>query len=432
MIDLIRENPKLVKENLKRRNMDPKILDTALDLDEQWRKHKGESDELRAKRNKLSAEINELKKAGKDASKVIKEASSVPQRLKELDEHMKQLEQKLHAAMCSLPNILHESVPAGKDSAENKVVKEFGKQPKFSFTPKNHVELLEQHNLADFERATKISGARWYFLKDELAVLNMAIQRYAVDFMRERGYTFMIPPYFINRKAYEGVTSLDAFADVLYKVEGEDLFAIATSEHPLTAAFSGEVFADAKLPLRLVGVSPCFRKEAGAHGIDQKGIFRIHQFDKVEQIILSTPEDSWKMHEELAKNAIDFWKTLDIPFRQIALCAGDTGKVAAKTYDLEAWFPAGKQYREIVSCSNVTTWQSQRLGIKCETNPGVNRRLAHTLNSTCVAVQRCIAAILENNQKADGTVEVPKVLQKYTGFKVIGKPAKAEKPAKKK
>lgn len=421
MIGLMRDNPKLVKENLRKRNMDPKLLDAALALDEQWRKHKAESDELRAKRNKLSAEINELKKAGKDAGKVIKEAAAIPQRLKDLEEHMKQLEQKLHVAMCALPNVLHDSVPAGKDGSENKVVKEFGKRPKFAFAPKNHVELLELHGLADFERATKISGARWYFLKNELAILSMAIQRYAVDFMRERGYDFMIPPYFINRKAYEGVTSLDAFADVLYKVEGEDLFAIATSEHPVTAAFGGEVFLDAKLPLKMVAVSPCFRKEAGAHGADQKGIFRIHQFDKVEQLIISTPEKSWEMHEELAKNAIDFWKTLDIPFRQVLLCSGDTGKVAAKTYDLEAWFPAGKEYREIVSCSNVTTWQSQRLGIKCDTNPGVNRRFAHTLNSTCVAVQRCMAAILENNQLADGTIEVPKVLQKYTGFKIIGK-----------
>jgi seryl-tRNA synthetase len=424
MLDIIRENPKLVKESLKKRNLDPKLADAVLELDEQWRKHKTESDELRAKRNKFSQQINELKKAGKDASKVIKEAAAVPQRLKDLEEHMKELEQKLNAAMASLPNILDASVPAGKDSTQNKVVKEFGKPAKFAFTPKNHVELLEMNDLADFDRATKISGARWYFLKNELAVLNLAVQRYAIDFMRERGYTFMIPPYFINRKAYEGVTSLDAFQDVLYKVEGEDLFAIATSEHPLTAAFGNEVFADAKLPLRLVAVSPCFRKEAGAHGADQKGIFRIHQFDKVEQVIISTPEDSAKMHEELAKNAIDFWKTLDIPFRQILLCSGDTGKVSAKTYDLEAWFPAGKEYREIVSCSNVAAWQSQRLGIKCETNPGINRRFAHTLNSTCVAVQRCLAAILENNQQADGTIEVPKVLQKYTGFKVIGKAKK--------
>jgi len=424
VLELIRDNPKLVKDSLKKRNLDPKILDTAVALDEEWRKHKAECDELRAKRNKLSLQINELKKAGKDASKVIKEAAHVPQKLKDLEERQKQVEQKLHAAMCSLPNILHDSVPAGKDSSENKVIKEYGKKAKFSFKPRNHVELLELHDLADFDRATKISGARWFFLKDDLAVLNLAIQRYAIDFMRERGYTFLIPPYFINRKSYEGVTSLDAFADVLYKVEGEDLYAIATSEHPITAAFAGEVFADAKLPLKIVGYSPCFRKEAGAHGIDQKGIFRVHQFDKVEQLIITTPEDSWKMHEELITNAIEFWKTLEIPFRQVVLCSGDTGRVSAKTYDFEAWFPAGNNYCEAGSCSNVTTWQSSRLNIKCETSPGVNRRLAHTLNSTCVAIQRCLAAMLENNQQEDGTIAIPKVLQKYTGFKSIGKPAK--------
>jgi seryl-tRNA synthetase len=424
MLDIIRENPKLVKESLKKRGRDAKLADEVLALDEQWRQLKSEADELRAKRNKLSLEINALKKAGKDAGKVIKEASSVPDRIKKIEEQMAGLQQQMHQKFCAMPNVLHESVPAGKDSSQNKVVKEFGKPAKMAFAPRNHVELLEAHDLADFERATKISGARWYFLKNELAVLNLAIQRYAIDFMRERGYTFIIPPYFINRKSYEGVTSLDAFQDVLYKVEGEDLYAIATSEHPGTAAFAGETLRDEHLPIKLVSYSPCFRKEAGAHGIDQKGIFRVHQFDKVEQLIISKPEDSWKLHEELAKNAIDFWKTLEIPFRQVLLCSGDTGGVSAKTYDLEAWFPAGKEYREIVSCSNITTWQSSRLNIKCETQPGVNRRLAHTLNSTCVAVQRALAAILENNQQADGTIDVPKVLQKYTGFKTIGKPKK--------
>ena len=424
MLELIRENPKLVKDNLKKRNMDPKILDAVLDLDEQWRKHKAESDELRAKRNKLSLQINELKKAGKDASKVIKDASAVPGRLKDLEEHMKQLEVKLHAALCSLPNILHESVPVGKDSAENKVIKEFGKKPKFTFTPKNQVELIEMHDLADFDRASTIAGARWFFLKNELAVLSMALARYGVDFMRERGYTFMIPPFFMNKKSYDCVIALQTFDEMMYKVEGEDLYAIATSEHPLTAAKQDAIMLEKDLPLKLVGFSTCFRKEAGAHGIDQKGIFRVHQFDKVEQIAFTTPEKSWEMHEELMKNAIDFWKTLELPFRQIVLCSGDTGLVAAKTYDFEAWFPSTGQYREAGSCSNVTTWQSSRLNIKCEAQPGVNRRLAHTLNSTLVAVQRCLAAILENNQQADGTILVPKVLQKYAGFKVIGKPVK--------
>lgn len=424
MLDLIRENPTLVKENLKKRNLDPKIIDAIVDLDEQWRKHKAESDALRARRNKLSQQINELKKAGKDAAKVIKEATAVPATIKDLEEHQKQLEVKLHNALCALPNILHESVPAGKDSSQNKVVKEFGKKPKFTFKPKNHVELIEMHDLADFERATKISGARWYFLKNELAVLDLALVRYAIDFMRERGYTFVAPPYFINRRSYEGVTSLESFQDVMYKVEGEDLYAIATSEHAVISSFANEVYPDSKLPIKLVAFSPCFRKEAGAHGADQKGIFRVHQFNKVEQLIIATPEQSWKMHEELAKNAIDFWKTLELPFRQVVLCSGDTGKVMAKTYDLETWFPAGQEYREVVSCSNATTWQSSRLGIKCETNPGVNRRFAHTLNSTCVASQRCLAAILENNQQADGTILIPKVLQKYAGFKIIGKTGK--------
>lgn len=424
MLDLIRENPALVKDNLKKRNIDPKTLDSVLQLDEQWRKLKAESDGLRARRNKLSLQINELKKAGKDASKVIKEAATIPGRLKELEEHLKQLATKLHAALCALPNILHDSVPVGKDSSQNKVVKEFGKKPKFSFKPRNHVELIELHGLADFDRAATISGARWYFLKNDLAVLAMALARYGVDFMRERGFEFVMPPYFINRKSYDGVIALQTFSDMMYKIEGEDLYAIATAEHPLVASRQGTLFQDKDLPVKLVGYSPCFRREAGAHGADQKGIFRTHQFDKVEQVVFSTPEQSWELHEELVQNAIEFWKTLELPFQQVVLCSGDTGLVMAKTYDLNAWFPAGNEYREVVSCSNATTWQSSRLGIRCESQPGVNRRFVHTLNSTLVAVQRCLAAILENHQQADGTIAVPKVLQKYSGFKVIGKPVK--------
>ncbi len=424
MIDIIRENPQLVRENLKKRNLDPKAVDSIIELDRQWRECKGRADNLRAKRNKISLEINELKKAGKDASKVIKEAASIPDKLRKLDESLKQLEKKLHAALCSLPNVLHESVPIGKDSSQNKVVKEFGEKTKFAFKPKNHVELIEMHDLADFDRATRISGARWYFLKNELAVLAMALARYGVDFMRERGYEFIIPPYFMNKQSYDGVIAMQTFNEMMYKVEGEDLYAIATSEHPLTAMRQNTIFQDKELPVRTTGFSTCFRKEAGAHGIDQKGIFRVHQFDKVEQVIISTPEKSWQMHEEMMKNAIDFWKTLEIPFRQVLLCSGDTGLVMAKTYDFEAWFPASGAYREAGSCSNATTWQSSRLNIKCETSPGVNRRLAHTLNSTLVAVQRCLAALLENNQNADGTISIPKVLHKYAGFKVIGKPKK--------
>lgn len=427
MLELIRENLQLVKDSLKKRNLDPSIADKIAELDRQWRERKAEADGLRAKRNKLSLQINELKKAGKDASMTIKEAASIPEKLKEIEEQLKQLEIKLHQALCSLPNILHESVPVGKDSSQNKVVKEFGKKPKFKFKPKNHVELLEMHNLADFDKASVISGARWFFLKNELAVLAMSLARYGVDFMRDRGYEFVIPPYFINKKSYDGVIAMQTFAEMMYKIEGEDLYAIATSEHPLTAGKQNTIIPDNELPIKLVGYSTCFRKEAGAHGVDQKGIFRVHQFDKVEQVAFSTPEKSWELHEELMKNAIDFWKTLEIPFRQVVLCSGDTGLVMAKTYDLEAWYPATNEYREAGSCSNATTWQSSRLNIKCETQPGVNRRLAHTLNSTLVAVQRALSAIIENNQQEDGTISVPKVLQKYAGFKMIGKPAKAKK-----
>ena len=429
-IALIREQTAHVRQNLKKRNNPAYLasLDTLLSLDKDWRAKKQELDDLRQHRNKISQAINAAKKDGKDIKKIVQEAKELPNKVRDAELKSEELQKQMQQLLMRIPNMLHTSVPEGKDETQNKVIKEFGKKTKYKFTPVSHADLLPAKGWADFERAAKISGARWYFLKEELAVLEMALVRYGIDFMRKHGYTFVVPPHMISRAAYEGVTDIAAFADALYKMEGEDLYAIATSEHPLTASYMNELLQEEQLPVKLTGFSTNFRKEAGAHGKDQKGIFRVHQFGKVEQVIVCKPEDSWQLHEELAKNAIEFWKSLEIPFRQIALCSADTGVVMAKTYDLEAWFPVQNAWREVVSCSNATDYQARRLNIKYL--KGDDRVLCHTLNSTLVATTRALVAIVENFQNEDGSVNVPKILQKYAGFKVMGVEKKAKKKKK--
>ena len=418
-IKLIREKTDEVKANLKKRNNPDYIawVDQVLALDKQIRELKGDTDNLRARRNKVSEEINKAQKEGKDIKSLVQEAKDIPNKIADNDAKMNELESNYRYFMLRIPNLLHESVPEGKGEEDNKVVKEFGTKVKHDFEPVSHIDLITTGDLADLDRAAKISGARWYFLKGKLARLQLAIMEYAVDFMTKKGYTMTIPPHFMNRVAYEGVTDMDAFAEALYKVEGEDLFAIATAEHPLTAQFMDEVLDVTELPIKLFGHSPCYRKEAGAHGRDQKGIFRVHQFNKVEQYIVCKPEHSWQLHEELVNNAIDFWKTLGIAFQQVTLCSGDTGAVMAKTYDLNAWFPVQNAYREVVSCSNATDYQAHRLNIKF--NDKGEREFVHMLNSTLCNDVRPLVAILENFQDKNGVITIPEPLQKYCGFKTI-------------
>lgn len=416
------EHADIVKKDLKKRNDSEKLkwVDEIVSLDEKWRKIKSETDNLRAERNKISMQINELKKAKKDASAQIKKASELPKEISEKEAEMSKIEEKITYYRMRLPNILHDSVPVGKDENSNVTVKTFGKKPKFTFELKSHVDLIEQNGWADLERAAKISGARWYFLKGNLALLEMALTRYAVDFMAKKGYTLTIPPHMMSRKAYEGVTSLADFEETLYKIEGEDLYMIATSEHPLTAMWMNEAIEENCLPIKLAGFSTNFRKEAGAHGKDTKGIFRVHQFNKVEQVVICKPEESWKMHEELRKNIEEFFDSLGLHFRTVNICTGDIGIVAAKKYDVEAWMPVQNSFREMGSCSNCTSYQSARLSIKYKTKEG--NKYVHTLNSTCVATSRALVAILENFQNKDGSVTIPKVLVPYmNGLKVIKK-----------
>lgn len=423
-IKLIRNNPEIVRKDLEKRKDHTKLtlLEQTIQYDQEWLKAKKEIDILRNKRNTISKDISEAKKQGKDTSEILKQAALIPKQIQEKEERIIFLETNIKQNLYNLPNILHDSVPYGATDTDNLTIKTFGKKPDYKFPLKSHIDLLEDLNLVDLERAAKISGARFWFLKNEAALLDIALQRYAIDFMLKKKYQLLNPPYMIHREPYEGVTSMGDFADVLYKIENEDLYLIATSEHPLTSMYLNEVLENKDLPLKSIGVSPSFRKEAGAHGKDTKGIFRGHQFHKIEQVIICKPEDSWKYHEELIKNAIVFFESLELHFRQINICTGDIGIVASKKYDLEVWMPTQQQYREVVSCSNCTDYQSRRLNIRYRGNSNEGNPFVHTLNSTVVATSRAIVAILENYQTKDGTIKIPKVLQPYmNGIKEIKK-----------
>jgi seryl-tRNA synthetase len=308
----------------------------------------------------------------------------------------------------------------GKDEKGNVVVRQSGTPRRFDFKPKDHIDIATALDLIDIERAVKISGARFYFLKNELVKMNQALVQFALDFLLERGYSLVQPPYLIRKEPMSGAVILGDFQDVIYKIEGEDLYMIGTSEHAIASMHMNEILEGKKLPIKYAGFSSCFRKEAGAHGKDMKGIFRVHQFEKVEQFVYCRPEDSWKEHERMLVLAEEFFAKLGIPYRVMLLSSGDTGKISAKTYDIEAWMAGQNAYREIVSCSNCLDYQARRLGVRFRDRTNEETRLAHTLNSTLVATERTLVAILENYQTANGTVQVPEVLQKYmTGIKEL-------------
>ncbi|PIN86660.1 serine--tRNA ligase [Candidatus Woesearchaeota archaeon CG10_big_fil_rev_8_21_14_0_10_44_13] len=415
-INLIRTNPKAVENDLKKRGDSEKLrwLKELIDLDAKWRQLKFDVQNIVHNKNEITKEIAKLKKEGKDVSKQLKQLKDLPEKATVYEAEMTVLKNKIDNYLMRLPNILHDSVPVGKDDSENGIVREWGKKPEFDFAARSHVDLLESLDVGDIERAAKVSGARFYYLKNELVMLDLALQQFAIDALRGKGFVPVFPPFLMKKKPYEGVTSLDDFEDVLYKIEGEDLYLIATSEHPLTAMHMDETIGPEKLPIRYAGLSTCFRKEAGAHGKDTKGIFRVHQFNKIEQIIFCEPKDSWKFHEELIKNAEEIFQKLGLPYRIVNICTGDIGTVAAKKYDLEVWMPVQNCYREAVSCSNCTDYQARRLNIKSGKEGG-KKELVHTLNSTAIATGRCIVAILENFQNKDGSVNIPKILQPYMG-----------------
>ncbi|MFA4826159.1 MAG: serine--tRNA ligase [Methanoregula sp.] len=418
MLDIrfVRASPDIVKADLRKRNDPEKIqwVDDLLLKDARSRELKVETDVLRQRRNTIAREINAAKKAGQDAGALMAEAAALPQKIRDHDTEQEEIRTTVKSYLMRLPNILHESVPVGKDDTENVELKKVGTPRTFDFEIKNHGQLASEQGWADFERATKTSGAGFYFLKGSLVLLDLALQRYAIDLLVRKGFTPVIPPYMINRTSYEGVTDLGDFEKVMYKIDGDDAYLIATSEHPIGAMFQDEIFEEKDLPLRLAGISPCFRREIGAHGLDTKGLFRVHQFTKVEQFVYCMPEDSWQIHEELLANAEEVFQSLGLPYRVVNICTGDIGTVAAKKYDIEAWMPREDAYKEVVSCSNCTTYQAVRLNIKVrDKSEFESKQHLHTLNSTAIATSRVIRAILENYQESDGTVVVPKVLVPY-------------------
>ncbi len=417
-IKLIRENPELVKSNLTKRG-NPECIQMLEDLiatDKDWRFNLTKLNELRHQRKQVTMEIAKLKKAGKEANGEVHRAQDIDENITNLEKQVSQQEQKTHEFLMQLPNLLDESVPFGVDSNDNVQIKTWGTIPEFNFQIKNHIDLAIALDQVDMERAGKISGARFFYLKNQVAQLDMALMSFAIEELTKSGYTPIIPPYLMKREAYEGVTALGDFADVLYKVENEDLYLIATSEHPMAAMYMNEVLKEQDMPLKLAGISTCFRKEAGAHGKDTRGIFRTHQFNKIEQFIFCKPEDSTKLHEELLQNAEELLQKLELPYRVVNVCTGDIGTVAAKKYDIEAWMPAQNGYREVVSCSNCTDYQARRLGIRYREKEGAAPKgFVHTLNSTAVATGRTIVALLENNQQEDGTINIPSALRKYMG-----------------
>ncbi|MEM0473449.1 MAG: serine--tRNA ligase [Candidatus Aenigmatarchaeota archaeon] len=423
-IKLIRENPELVKENLKRRQDSEKLrwVDELLKYDKKRRETIAKVNELRKQRNELTEKIAELKKKGESVDNIIKKVKSIPEEIKKLEEELAEYEEKVQYYLLRLPNLLHESVPYGKDDSENVVVRIVGKPPKFNFQPRNHLEILQNLGLIDIERAAKVAGNGFYYLKEELVLLDHALQMFAIDRLRKKGYKLIQPPYMLRKQAYMGVTDLDAFHDVLYKIEDEDLYMIATAEHPIGSMFMDEVFTKKDLPLKLIGISPCFRKEVGSHGKYTKGLFRVHQFHKIEQFIFCLPEQSWQLHEELQKNSEELYQELGLHYRVVNVCTGDIGAIAAKKYDTEVWM-ADNQFREVGSNSNCTDYQARRLNIKYREKEGqAPLDFVHTLNNTAIATSRTIIAIIEQYQQKDGSVEIPKALRPFmNGIEILRK-----------
>lgn len=431
-IRLLRDKPDRVKADLKKRGRDPGAVDEVLAADGAWRACVSELNDMRALRNATSKKVAQAKRAGDDAASVIAEMQEVSKRLGNLEAACREEEAKRDALLVRLPNLMHPDVPVGPDESGNVTLRTWGEATKHPFEARSHVDLLTELGVGDLERAARASGARFVYLKGDLAVLHQGLVRLATQMLREKGFVPVVPPYLLRQASVEGATDLADFEDVIYKVEGEDLYLAATSEHALGAMHMDEIVEAPELPLRYAGVSPCFRKEAGAHGKDTRGIFRLHQFEKVEQFVFMDPEagegkeekgekgekgqehvSSWEMHDALIENAEELFQALEVPYRVVDICTGDLGTVAARKYDIEAWMPVQGAYREVVSCSNCTDYQARRWNIRTRDAPGKDTRFVHTLNSTMTAVERTLVAILENHQQEDGTVVVPKALRPH-------------------
>jgi seryl-tRNA synthetase len=421
MIDmkLLREHPELVKQNIARRK-DPEktaLVDKAVKTDKQWRSSLKKLEKLKHEKNLATRKIAA---SGKN-KKIISHIKKLNKEINSLNNKTLKHKKRLEGLMLRIPNLLHESVPYGEDEHDNVEVRRWG-EVKRNFKPRDHLQLSLALGLIDKDRAAKVSGNSFFYLIEELVLLDLAIQKFAIDFLRKKGFKLVYPPFMLRRKPYEGVTDLQDFEDVMYKVENEDLYLIATSEHPIAAYFMNETVLEEELPLKFAGLSTNFRKEVGAHGKYTKGLFRMHQFNKIEQFVFCKPEDSWKLHEEIQKNTEDLYQAIGLPYRVVNNCTGDIGSIAAKKYDTEILMADG-QYREAGSNSNCTDYQSRRLNIKYREGVGKPPKgFVHTLNNTGLATSRVIISVVETYQQKDGSIKVPKVLQPYmNGLKVIKK-----------
>ncbi len=417
-IKFVRENPEVVKQNIRNKFQDAKLpmVDEVIELDKRNREIKGEVEDLRAKRNKISKQIGALMAQGKkeEAEAVKAEVALDGDRITALSEEEKQVEAELLKRMMLIPNIIDPSVPIGKDDSENVEVQRFGEPVVPEFDIPYHTEIMETFNGIDMDAAGKVAGNGFYYLMGNIARLHEAVLAYARDFMIDKGFTFCIPPFMIHGNVVEGVMSQSDMDAMMYKIEGEDLYLIGTSEHSMIGKFIGQLMPEAELPYTLTSYSPCFRKEKGAHGIEERGVYRIHQFEKQEMIVVCKPEDSMDWYEKMWRWSVELFRTLDIPVRQLECCSGDLADLKVKSCDIEAWSPRQKKYFEVCSCSNLGDAQARRLKMRVKSEDGKNY-LPHTLNNTVVAPPRMLIAFLENNLRADGTVAIPKALQPYMG-----------------
>ncbi|MFX1239078.1 MAG: serine--tRNA ligase [Promethearchaeota archaeon] len=426
-IELFRTNLEKIIDSERKRFKDPLDAKKTAEYDEKWRKAISDLQKLRQEKNQMNQQMKKFKKnnemekfeEAKIASKEIKT------KIEKLEKEEKELLEKRNDYRYKVGNILHNTVPIAKDEEGNKVERTFGAHPKFNFKPLNHVDLIEITGGADTKKAAEIAGSRFYYLRGDLVMLNLALLNFALDILREKDFVPMWTPFFIKHEIIKAAAELADFEETLYKIQDEDLYMIATSEQTLAAFHYDEILDPEVLPIKYAGVSSCFRREAGSHGKDTLGIFRIHQFEKIEQFIFCKPEDSWKFHEELISNAEEIYKQLELPYRIVNIASGDLNDNAAKKYDLEAWFPASNTYRELVSCSNCLDYQARKLKIRMgKVGDATEKRIVHTLNSTAIATERTICSILENYQNEDRSISIPKALQKYMNGKKVISPVK--------
>ncbi len=419
-IKLVRSNPELVKENIKKKFQDEKLplVDEVLELDAQFRASKGRGDELRQQRNTISKEIGKLMSQGKkdEAQEVKKQVQAIAGELEEMERKEAELTAEIRKRMMVIPNIIDPSVPIGKDDSENVEVERFGEPVVPDFEVPYHTEIMERFNGIDLDSARQTSGNGFYYLMGDIARLHSAVLAYARDFMIDKGFTYCIPPFMIHGNVVEGVMSQTDMDAMMYKIEGEDLYLIGTSEHSMIGKFIDSILPESSLPQTLTSYSPCFRKEKGAHGIEERGVYRIHQFEKQEMIVVCKPEDSMKWYEQMWRYSVELFRSLDIPVRQLECCSGDLADLKVKSCDIEAWSPRQKKYFEVCSCSNLGDAQARRLKIRVKGENGENY-LPHTLNNTVVAPPRMLIAFLENNLQADGSIKIPEALRPYMGGK---------------